>query len=352
MMRRKRFAAARHKRIAALALAASAAAALFFSGCGGEKPDGTGWYSSLETAKKLAQRQGKSILLFVNSAFDAEGTDAAVRMLLENPDFVRGVQDKYVCVHFDFTQAAGDSAVIPEGATSREQKAAEAKSAEMQRQFRAADLYGVQPTPAALLATKEGYFISSVDFDYYSDSAEEYINVVEGLSGAVADMNALVAAAKKGPNRERVRAIDALYEAAQSDSHRLLFADLYRRIPRMDKKDESGLVSKYICAAADADAYARITAFDLAGAAGIYTKAAADSRVSAADRQVLYYSAVNVLAASGSGDYAAILDLLQKSYDAEPSSVYAEGIRQAIGYLNQLQEQEKAQAEAEAANAK
>ena len=78
-------------------------AAVVISSCSSAKPDDSGWYNDYDAAKKIASKQNKNVLLFVNSVYDIDGSQNAVKLLLETPEFVNGLKDSYVCVHFDFT---------------------------------------------------------------------------------------------------------------------------------------------------------------------------------------------------------------------------------------------------------
>ena len=78
-------------------------AAVVISSCSSAKPDDSGWYNDYDAAKKIASKQNKNVLLFVNSVYDIDGSQNAVKLLLETPEFVNGLKDSYVCVHVDFT---------------------------------------------------------------------------------------------------------------------------------------------------------------------------------------------------------------------------------------------------------
>ena len=81
-------------------VAVSIMAAVLMTSCGG-KQDVNGWYSDFAAAKKTAQAKNKNILLFVNSDFDDDGTEAGVKAVLSK-EFSNALKGKYVLVHFDF----------------------------------------------------------------------------------------------------------------------------------------------------------------------------------------------------------------------------------------------------------
>ena len=135
-------------------------AAVVISSCSSAKPDDSGWYNDYEAAKKIAAKQNKNVLLFVNSVYDIDGSQNAVKLLLETPEFVNGLKDSYVCVHFDFTDIMNLN-VIDENAKPEEKKALEKKRATIEKQFAVADALAIQTTPAIVLTTSEGYYFTT-----------------------------------------------------------------------------------------------------------------------------------------------------------------------------------------------
>lgn len=317
----------------------AAAAALTLVSCGA-KTDAAGWYDDFEAAKKAARSADKNILLFVNSDMDVPETADGVQFLLGSDAFTKAVKDKFVCVHFDFTDLAAAMAVVPEGATNKEQKAAESRKKKLNSQFQVADGFMIQETPAVVLATKDGYYITDVSFDFLGTSASGYVSSLALEDSAIDEMNAMVAATKKGSVVERVKAIDALYES-QAEGHRLLLADLCRQVLSLDKKNDSGLVSKYIVAVAHADAYSYLVTGDVENVLAVYEKNAADKRISPEDAQTLYYIAANVLANTRVGDADKIIELLEKAVNAAPESEYVETLMQILDSVREMKAAEE-----------
>ena len=58
-------------------------AAVVMFGCSTAKADDSGWYNDYDAAKKIASKQNKNVLLFVNSVYDIDGSQNAVKLLLE-----------------------------------------------------------------------------------------------------------------------------------------------------------------------------------------------------------------------------------------------------------------------------
>ena len=143
----------------------------------------------------------------------------------------------------------------------------------------------------------------------------------------VQEFEKLVEATKKGSKLDKVRAIDRLYES-MAENHRLLISDLIKKVPVYDKTNQTGLVGKYIVAAAHSDAYNALISGTPENAYKIYEAAANNAYISPDEAQTLFYLASSVLANTGSNDIDKIIELLEKAINASPESEYAENLRQ------------------------
>ncbi len=309
---------------------------VLFLSCGAERNAG-GWYTDFDAAKKTARLQKKNVLLFVNSFHDFDGAADAVRALTATPDFTKALKDSCICVHFDFTDADIFNEEKFESLSPKEQKAAERRRKTLQKQFAVADSYQIRDTPTLLLLTRHGYFIAEIESDYRTTDAHVYAASVREHERAAEELNALAQEAAKASGQEKIRAIDTLYTRTP-ELYRLLLSDLYRKIPDLDKNDESGLVSKYLTATAHADAYEKYKQLKTAEAMEIYQTAAENARLSANDRQILYYAAANAAGSIGMQEVTRVLELLQKSLEAAPQSDEAAAIQASIDQLRAMQQ--------------
>ncbi|MGP1457886.1 MAG: hypothetical protein ACTTKL_01045 [Treponema sp.] len=284
-----------------------------------------GWYADFEAAKKAAKSQKKNILLFVSSFQDFEDSASAVALLTKSRAFTDAVEDSYVCVHFDFSKANILIEENDEKSTADKKNRLSAKQKTLQKQFSVADSYAVKETPQAVIATADGYYVGKADFNYGGADAAAYADALEAQKDTARLVNELTAAVKNSSGVKKAQAIDELY-ARTAQNCRAPLKDLVRLIPRIDKKNESGLVSSYLREGAYLDASERLKASGPAEAAAVYEKAAADERLNPIDRQLLYYAAANVLALNGSAFADRIISLLLTSVSAAPESPYAQKI--------------------------
>lgn len=322
-------------------LACLVSSVLLLASCGGNV-DKNGWYTDFEAAKKVAQAKNKNILLFVNSDNDIPGTEAGVKTLTESGEFTLDLEDEYVCVHFAFVDIMKVMQGADMNATNSEQKAAEKARAIMNKQFAVADLYTVQETPAIVLISKDGYYITSVDCEYTSGSAQGYASLVRAEDKTVSDFVKKVEKTTKGNDKAKIAAIDELYESG-TESQRRAMVDLSRKLVKLDKKNESGLVTKHLFSIANAEAFNLITKYDFEGAIKLYVKYAGDKRIAPLDAQALYFQAAAVCAKSGTSDVDRIIGFLNLSLKAAPESESVANIQVIIDNLREMQEQAAAE---------
>lgn len=322
---------------AAVLVAAVAVVFLVVKPFGGKraKPDEFGWYHDYDEAKKIAAKQNMPILLFVSMTGEDDDSATLKEKVFNTKEFKDAVADDFVPVNLDFSQASYKKSVAADGATDKEQKAADAHAAKLKKDMQVATMFNVQMTPAVYLTTKDGYYVSFIAYDKTIDTPAAYTQMLEGRAADVKKISNLADAAKKSSGVEKVKAIDALYEATDNN-YRPLLADMYREIPELDKKNESGLVSKYVLATANSDAIRLYGEGDYAGAAKVFADAGAGGKLDKNDVQQAYYTAGYLLGSTGSQDYATITAYLQASYDADPESEHASDIQRTLDYVKSM----------------
>ncbi len=326
-----------------IAFAIAVVLGVLFTSCGAKK-NAAGWYTDFEAAKKAANSKNKSILLFVHSDYDMDGSDAGVAALTGSSEFIKALNERYVCVLFSFTDLETTMNGAGLDATNAEQKAVEKRKKLLQEQFRVADIYAIQETPSITLITKDGYYITSVSNDFSGSSVDGYVGLVNAEDAAVRQMQAAVLATEKGSASERIAAIDALFESS-TEMQRLALVDLSRKLVDLDKKNESGLVSKHLFSIANAESYEKLSSLDFVGAVKIYSRYAEDKRILPVDSQALYFMAASAMARSGSSDVSAVIALLQKSIDVLPDGENVASIKTVMENLQNMQAMQTAMEE-------
>lgn len=304
-----------------------------FAGCGKKvETNENGCFLTLDAASENAKKHNQDILLIVTTGEDDVASKTFVDNVLNAPDFKKDITTKYSVVNFDFSEASYMKTVVKEEASSDEQKAAEAYADLMFENARIASLLNVQAAPAVYLFTKEKYFIAELIFENDVSSVKEFADLLAELNENSNNVNALVRATEKGSVSDRVAAIDALFESTDS-GYKVFLSDLIDKVIELDKKNETGYLSKYILARANAKA----SDFFLEGktneAVLCFVEAARQQYVEPIHVQQLYYMATYILAMAGSTDYATMLDYLDKSIAAAPESETAAGIQMFRSYI-------------------
>ena len=298
------------------------------SSCGSAKKM-NGWYTDFEEAKKVANSKNKNIVLFVSSLYDGTGTEDGVSLLIDTPEFTKAVQDDFVCVYFDFNKIPEILGQSTDSLTGSELKKLEKKQDALRKQLRIADLYGVMDTPCALIVSKQGYFITKIDFDYLDTSVSGYKDFLYMEIGTVQDFEENLAKTKKGTLAERMDMYDTILSTTDERLQPSL-AGLCREAVELDKKNETGLVGKFIMTLASVEAFDALNNRKFDEASKVYQKYAADERVSADEKQVLLFYAAQVYTSSGMVNHREIKRLLTESLEADPESQYASDIESYI----------------------
>lgn len=314
-----------------LLIAACALAAMFLTSCGG-KQDANGWYSDFDAAKKAAQSKNKSILLFVNSDLNVEGSEAGVSAILSK-EFASAVKNDFVLCYFNFTDMQSKLGNVNMELSSSEQKNLEKLRNEMKKQFKIADMYTVQTTPSVTLLTKDGYYASALNCDYSSASADGYASLVNEDKKYIEAVNEMVDKVKKASGKELALAVTALHDSMY-ETHRLAMADFVRKAVQADRKDESGCINKLIMSLVSFEVYEELTNENIESAVRIYAKYAEDKRLDKENVQMLYYTAAQVLANSRTAKLDDVKSYLEKAVSVDPESEYGVQIQSILNDIN------------------
>ncbi len=324
-------------------LIAMAAIMSIFVSCGNNNMI-NGWYTDYDSALKAAKSGNRTILLLLSSDTDLEVTAKALDALVKKDNtFSKAVKKDFVCLFFDFTNIKDRLSSLDENASEKEKKAYEKDKKLLDRKFFIADhfLCGNE-TPCARLISSDGYYIADVNFDYASENADAYVQILKSYETEIKYRNDLIAATKKGSALEKVAAFDALYESLP-ESNRIGETQIHKAILSLDKKNESGLVEKYLAESINAEAYSCIMKLDIDGAVSVYEKRVEDERLSAETKQELLCYAATIAMHSNTVQFDKVIGLYQKAFDVAPESSLAPKIQETIAAINKAKEEYTAQ---------
>lgn len=313
-------------------LALFAVAAVLFAGCGKSKNTAEGYFEDVTVAKEAAQKNNQHILVAITMPGDDENSADFVDGVFKAADFKNEIGSKYNVVLMDFSQASYERTVVDAEADKKTQKASDDFANTMLENAKVASMLNAQQTPSLYLLTKDFYVLGQLD---YTDSIKTPADLTALIAESQSDIDsvcAMIEATKKGSALEKVAAIDALYEATDP-VYQSFLKDMISEVIKLDKNNESGLLSKYLLAKADSEASDAYLTGDAEGASNAYAKICEEAYISPEHKQQAYYLAAYILSMSGSTDFNKVIDYLDKAIEANPDGENVESIRSVKDYL-------------------
>lgn len=331
-------------------IAAAFAASFLLISCGKPSFNENGFCQDGETAAKLAQKNNQNILIVATMAEDEPFSGDFIENVLKSPKFNEEIATEYVVLQLDFSRKAYEATVYNEESTKEQKKIAEENAERMQQNTLLASRLNLQITPSVYIMSKDMYYITELAFD--TDQITNYDSfkaLLDSQQSLIEDFNTKLAATKTGTKEEKLAAIDKLFESTDV-VYRAFIVDLIDDYIKMDKKDSSGLLSKYLLAKADIVSSNYFMGGDTENAVKAYIDVADDLRLAPEHRQNCYYLAAYIMALSQSTDYEAILEYLNKAVEVYPDSPNTPAIQMVIEQFTQVLEQSKAAEAAETEN--
>jgi len=308
-----------------LSLPALICALSLFISCGNKipEPDQYGFYHELSDGVKAAKKAKKNILLYVTMAgFDSE-SETFVNNVLRSPDYKSAFSEKYVTVLFDFGSEAYINSEASHFTTDEEKKAAEALSAQIIRNVELARTLDLTYTPCVFLMNEDGYGFGDELYSEDFETAESLYNLISGYEDDFTVMQEMVNATKKGSAVDRVEAVNIIYQIIE-DKYMPTMAELFKSVPEMDKKNESGLVSYLYFVYVMEESRKYTSAGDYFSAISVLRDAASSNNLEGEEKQQAYYMAAELLIQTGASDSITILGFLNNAIQAAPETELAQ----------------------------
>ena len=303
--------------------------------------DDCGCYIDFDVARETAIKKNQNMLLFVTMDSEDSFSSDFVRKIISNQNFSLRVMSEYVVVHFDFSQSSYEK-TVPHGKTSRKETQRAERLAElMQENTRIATLLDVKYTPSMYILTQDGFYVAEVMLPSELNGLDDFLSLLEGYKGRMAKINHLVDKAYEGDGKQRVLAIDELYESTD-EVHRALLSSLIKEVPSLDKNNETGLLSKYLLTIAESEAISYYSSGDVASAVKCYTQLTKSKFLEPEHKQQAYYMAAYILASSGETDINLVLNYLLESINAYPQGENVPNIQEVYDYFTQIKQQASA----------
>jgi thioredoxin-related protein len=298
-------------------------AAVILAGCASVSSSPV-WLTDYDTAQETAESEGKSIFLLISSdEEDANGAEMR-KNVFDAPSLLSGLAKTFVAVNLVFTEER-DNAAEEAGEGSAEEE-------QLIRDIEVANKYGVQTTPIAYLLTKEGYVIDILEIDETVTTAKNLLDLVSAKTPRVAEFADMVSAVQTTGGLEKVRAIDVLCEATENN-YRPLLGLVFRTVPSLDPKNETGVVGKYLLQIAFLDAMDAFGSGDMEKGFSAFSTVATHSFLTPDQKQEALLFLAIFKGETGS-TMPEVITYLRQALAASPQSERAENIQELITGLS------------------
>lgn len=294
-------------------------ASLLIISCGKADVDTSGCYQDIEIAKKAAAKKNQDLLVFLTMNGEDSTSQIFIDNVIRNPKFKDEISSKYVTVRMDFSESSYKLTVAAADASETAKKNAEKNAEIIQHNTKFAKLLNASVTPTVYVLSKECYLITSIYDDSQNKTYDGFKTLLNGKKSAIEEMHKMIAKTKKGSAEEKMKAIDALYQATAPDARHFL-ADLLASAKKIDPSNKSGLLGECLYSAADAKAVAAMNSGDIRKAVNAYLSVENETSIDPVNRQQAIYTAAYLCTKSGLEENPVIISYLEKAIAAAPDS--------------------------------
>jgi len=233
----------------------------------------------------------------------------------------------------DFSQKTFAEAKADEAADEAAKKVAEQKNAILEKNTKYATMLDAKEVPVIYIFSKEKYLIKGFFYDDENRSIQGFEDTLAEQTSIIDDMHKMIYQTKIGNAEEKVKAIDALWEAT-NPSFRIFLYDLINSVKKLDPNNTSGLLGKYMYEAASTKSDMALLEGNIEEAVQAFLDAAEESDISADDRQQAMYTAAYICSMTGFKDDAVVIEYLEKAIQIAPESDDAPRIRRVIAAIS------------------
>jgi len=307
-------------------------AVLSLTSCGNKSSkyiDEDGCYFDLDEAYKNAQSKKQNMFVIFTRQGDDVFSDVFVNTILKTDGFKEKILSSYTVIHMDFSDATYQDIITD---AKNPSKTTEEKAYQLQKNSNFADMLHMEYSPSFYLMTQDEYFVSEVTIPTSTKSVDDVVAALEKVLPMAEEIQALADKTKTGSALDRISAADQIFEGTHPD-YRTFLADLIEMVIKLDPKDESGLLGKYLLEDAKNSALAYFYVGDVSGAVSAYINLCSNPLINGEEKQQAYYMAAYLLSYTGSEDLSQIVQYLQYAIQAYPEGEFVPVIQQAIDYL-------------------
>ena len=305
---------------------------LLFSACARPAVDAHGCYRDMDSALAASKKNGHNIVVIATMDGDDEQSSAFIKRVVGTEDFVN-VTSQFSVVHMDFSKKTYDSTVAENEEDKKAVKIAAKNENILKHNILTAKLLNISLTPSFFLMTKDGCFVSNIEYIEEINSSSDFLKAISKYDSEAQRINELVQRSRTGSAEERLQAINELYDTTESIYRPFLMPFIDSAISLASKSGNLEQKSKYLMARTDTFSTQSFLNGNTSDAVENYVKLAGEKSLTAEYRQQAWYMAGYLLAMSESSQYDTIITYLQNAVNAAPDSKDAAAIQRAINEI-------------------
>lgn len=305
-------------------------ASLFLVSCGKKTLlDEHGCFESIEEAVNSASKSKKDILLFITQC-PSETCDAFTQAIFASDLFKEDFSKNYTIAHIDFGESFAEKTLNAES-----EKISQRYSEALFSNSVMATCLSTAYIPAAYLLTSEGYYIADLNYSGDTSTAIDLKTKLDAVKEKAQNIHSHLAATKTGTVSNKMEAINWFYENI-SPEYIYTYVPLFYEGCNLDKKDESGYVSKFYVKYAILDAVKFAQINDIATAVASLEAAAKSGKLKGPEKQEVLYQAGAFLLQNEMGDYETIANYFEAAILANPEGEVVPQLQYVVDYLRIL----------------
>lgn len=317
---------------------------LFFS-CGkAEIKNEFGWFTDYEECLKDSKKTGKKMFLLFSRDSADEVSSVLKEKVLYTEEFKTEYSKDYNFCEIDLSPEIFMKAKPEKDAPKEDLKNAKKYEQILEKRMRIFTILSPISTPSLYVLSKDGYVLQDISY-IPVETLEQFKEMLKMYSDEIVKIENLIKDVEQKKGTEKVIAIDNLYETGNK-KYSYQMTDLMRQVEKLDKKNETGLVGKYLLAIATSDALDAYINRKPEIVPNIYEKLANNSKLTNEQKQQAYFSAFYIIASNTPSEEQVekMIKLLEKTISIDPDSPMG---KQSQKYLDQVIEFKERQEAAE-----
>lgn len=277
------------------------------------------WKTDFNKAKELASSKNKNIMVLFSG--ETWNSDSAVfeSNVLNKLSFYNEYNKDYVFVKIDFESS--DSSLQSDTEIFKNN---------------ISEKYKVSQIPCLYILSPEGYYLDSISYLPFMTDLEAFKYEYGTHSEMLHNMNYFCDQVRNSTGKDKVYAIDALYESTP-EAYRIPLNELIKTVKIYDSYNETALLGKYELISAYVDALEKAKENDIEGIYNEFIDLCTNGHLNSEQKQRAYYTAAFLLSSLESADFYTIIDLLQSSYNALPSGDNAQKVKEVLNSFMQIE---------------